>query len=164
MKFNNTYKQFNSVTQILIKGLRDTLKLQEYHATGKLSRSFVGIQERGKNIILNIISNKDYWRVVNDPRVAFSVNRQNIIRWMNTKGLDKRFAGAIFRKLKKGNYGKPYVFWQKGNTLTRKNFAGIVASEESQRVANELAPAIGKDVAEMMRKEFRKIKPTAETS
>jgi hypothetical protein len=48
--------------------------------------------------------------------------------------------------------------------LTRRNFAGIVASEESKTVANELAPAIGKDVAEMMRKEFSKIKPTAEIS
>ena len=78
--------------------------------------------------------------------------------------LDKRFAGAIYRKLKKGNYGKPYVYWKKGNTLTRKNFAGIVASDESMTVAKELAPAIGKDVANMIRKELRKIKPTAQIS
>jgi len=60
MRFTNTYKSFSSVSQILIKGLRDALKLQEYHATGKLSRSFVGIQENGKKLILNIISNKKF--------------------------------------------------------------------------------------------------------
>ena len=48
MKFTNTYKRFSNVSQILIKGLRDALKLQEYYATGKLSRSFVGIQEKAE--------------------------------------------------------------------------------------------------------------------
>jgi hypothetical protein len=32
------------------------------------------------------------------------------------------------------------------------------------KVAEELAPAIGDDVADMIRKEFKKIKPTAEIS
>ena len=107
MKFNNTYKQFNNVSKIIIKGLRKQLLLQEYYSTGKLSRSFTGVQEKisGDNIILNITSSKDYWRVVNNPKVAFSVNRQNIIRWMNKKGLDTDFAGRIIARLKRGVYG-----------------------------------------------------------
>ena len=101
IKYNNTYKSFGSVSKLIIKDLRGQLRLQEYHATGKLSRSFTGVQQKGKNLILNITSSKDYWRVVNDPRVAFSVNKQNIIRWMNTKGLDSRFAQAVYKRLKR---------------------------------------------------------------
>ena len=163
IKYYNTYKSFGSVTKLIIKDLRGQLRLQEYHATGKLSRSFTGVQQKGKNLILNITSSKDYWRVVNDPKVAFSVNRQNIIRWMNTKGLKKRYAEAIYARLKRGVYAnrkangrEDYVYWQHGNKLTRSNFAGIVAKENSQKVAQQLAPAIGKDVAEMIRKQINK--------
>jgi hypothetical protein len=164
IKYKNTYKSFNSVSKLIIKELKNQLRLQEYYATGKLSRSFSGVQqEKRNNLILDITSSKDYWRVVNDPRVAFSVNKQNIIRWMNTKGLDKRFATAIYRRLQRGVYGNKkangrenYVYWKRGNTLTRSNFAGIVAKENSQKIAEELAPAIGSDVAEMIRREINK--------
>ena len=154
MNFKNTYKQFGVITNLIIKGLRQQLSSQEYHATGKLSRSFTGVSEKLKNdnIILNITSNKDYWRVVNDPRVAFSVNKQNIVRWMNTKGLDKNFANAVYKRL------------ARGNSLQRSNFAGIVALEESNKVAQELAHSIGEDVADMIREEIRKIKPKAQIS
>jgi len=173
MNFKNTYKQFNNVSKIIIKGLRKQLLLQEYYSTGKLSRSFTGVQEKisGDNIILNITSSKDYWRVVNNPKVAFSVNRQNIIRWMNKKGLDTDFAEAIYARLKRGVYANKkangrenYVYWQHGNTLTRSNFAGIVAKENSQKIGEQLAQSIGDDVADMIRKELRKIKPTAQIS
>lgn len=163
MKFNNTYKSFGGVSKLIIKELRNQLRLQEYYATGKLSRSFSGVQSKGKNLILDITSSKSYWKVVNDPKVAFSVNRQNIIRWMNTKGLDRRFAEAIYARLKRGVYANKkangrenYVYWKHGNTLTRSNFAGIVAKENSKSVVEKLAPAIGKDVAEMIRKQINK--------
>lgn len=71
IKYNNTYKSFGSVSKLIIKDLRGQLRLQEYHATGKLSRSFTGVQQKGKNLILNITSSKDYWRVVNDPKLLF---------------------------------------------------------------------------------------------
>ncbi len=163
MKFNNTYKEFTKISKLIIKDLRSQLKEQKHIASGKLSRSFTGVQQKGKNLILNITSSKDYWRVVNDPKVAFSVNRKNIIRWMNTKGLKKRYAEAIYARLKRGVYAnikangrEDYVYWQHGNKLTRSNFAGIVAKENSQKVAQQLAPAIGKDVAEMIRKQINK--------
>ncbi len=173
MNFKNTYKQFNNVSKIIIKDLRNQLKEQKHIASGKLSRSFTGVQEKisGDNIILNITSSKDYWRVVNNPKVAFSVNRQNIIRWMNKKKLNTDFAGRIIARLKRGVYGNKksngrenYVYWQHGNTLTRSNFAGIVAKENSQKIGEELAQSIGDDVADMIRKELRKIKPTAQIS
>ena len=155
IKYNNTYKSFGSVSNLIIKELRKQLKLQEYYATGKLSRSFSGVQSKGKNLILDITSSKHYWTVVNDPRVAFSVNKQNI------KGLDRRFAEAIYKRLKKGIYAnrranrrEDYVYWKHGNTLQRSNFAGIVAKENSKKIAIELAPAIGNDVAEMIRKQI----------
>ena len=173
MNFKNTYKQFGVITNLIIKGLRKQLSIQEYYSTGKLSRSFTGVSEKLKNdnIILNITSSKDYWKVVNDPRVAFSVNKQNIVRWMNTKGLDKNFASAVYKRLARGVYGnmkangkENYVYWKHGNTLTRSNFAGIVAKENSQKIGEELAQSIGDDVADMIRKELKKIKPTAQIS
>ncbi len=156
-KFKNTYKSFGNISNLIIKELKKQLKLQKHYATGKLSNSFAGTQEqKGQDLILNITSSKDYWRVVNDPKVAFTVNKQNIIRWVNTKGLDRRYAHAIYRRLKQGKYGKPYVYWEEGNRITRTNFAGIVAKENSQKVAEQLAPAIGSDVAEMIRKQINK--------
>ena len=154
------------VTTLLIKGLKSQLKLQEYYATGKLNRSFAGVISKGKNLILDVTSSKHYWRVVNDPKVAFSVNKQNIIRWMNTKGLDKKYAEAIYRRLKSGIYankkanGKEnYRYWSYGNSLQRSNFAGITAKENSAKVAQELAPSIGKDVADMISEQIKKNNP-----
>lgn len=173
MYLKNTYKQLKQVSNIIIKGLRKQLLLQEYYSTGKLSRSFTGVQEKvsGDNLILNITSSKDYWRVVNNPKVAFSVNKQNIIRWMNKKGLDKNFASAVYKRLARGVYGnlkangrENYVYWKHGNTLTRSNFAGIIAKEKSNQIGQELAQSIGDDVANMIRQEIKKLKPTAQIS
>ena len=167
MKLKHTSKKLGKVTNLLIKGLKSQLRLQEYYATGKLSRSFAGTISKGKDLVLDVTSSKHYWRVVNDPKVAFSVNKQNIIRWMNTKGLDKKFAQAVYNRLKKGIYanrkanGKQnYIYWEHGNTLTRSNFAGITAKENSAKVAQELAPSIGKDVADMIAAQIKKNNPT----
>jgi len=168
IKLNHTSKSLNKVTNLIIKGLKSQLRLQEYYATGKLNRSFAGTISKNKNLVLDITSSKHYWRVVNDPRVAFSVNKQNIIRWMNTKGLDKKFAQAVYNRLNKGIYGnkkangrKDYVYWKHGNTLTRSNFAGITAKENSSKVAQVLALSIGKDVAEMIATQIKKNNPKA---
>ena len=165
-KFKHTSKSLGKVTNLLIKGLQSQLRLQEYYATGKLNRSFAGTISKGKNLILDVTSSKHYWRVVNDPKVAFSVNKQNIIRWMNTKGLDKKYAEAIYRRLKSGIYankkanGKEnYRYWSYGNSLQRSNFAGITAKENSAKVAQELAPSIGKDVADMISEQIKKNNP-----
>lgn len=166
-KFKHTSKSLGKVTNLLIKGLQSQLRLQEYYATGKLNRSFAGTISKGKNLILDVTSSKHYWRVVNDPKVAFSVNKQNIIRWMNTKGLDSKFAQAVYNRLKKGIYGNSrangkqnYIYWEHGNTLKRSNFAGITAKENSAKVAQELAPSIGKDVADMIAAQIKKNNPT----
>tara|TARA_R110002167_G_scaffold2000_2_gene10303 strand:+ start:6289 stop:6816 length:528 start_codon:yes stop_codon:yes gene_type:complete len=171
IKFKHTSKKLGQAANLLIKGLKSQLRLQEYYATGKLNRSFAGTINKTKNLILDITSSKHYWRVVNDPKVAFSVNKQNIIRWMNTKGLNKKFAQAIYLRLKRGIYanrkanGKEnYVYWQHGNTLTRSNFAGITAKENSAKVAQELAPAIGKDVANMIAAQIKKNNPKTNVS
>ena len=140
MNFKNTYKEFNKISKLIIKGLRQQLLLQEYYSTGKLSRSFTGVQEKisGDNLILNITSSKDYWRVVNDPKVVY---------------------GNM-----KANGKENYIYWQHGNTLTRSNFAGIVAKEKSNQIGQELAQSIGEDVADMIREEIKKFKPTAQIS
>ena len=171
MKLKHTSKKLGKVTNLLIKGLKSQLRLQEYYATGKLSRSFSGTISKVKDLVLDVTSSKHYWKVVNDPKVAFSVNKQNIIRWMNTKGLDEEFAQAVYNRLKKGIYanikanGKQnYIYWEHGNTLTRSNFAGITAKENSAKVAQELAPAIGEDVADMIRSQIRKNNPKARVS
>jgi len=171
IKFKNTSKKLGKVTNLLVKGLKSQLRLQEYYATGKLSRSFAGTISKKKDLVLDVTSSKHYWRVVNDPRVAFSVNKQNIIRWMNTKGLDKKYAQAIYNRLKSGIYAnrkangkEDYRYWSYGNSLQRSNFAGITAKENSAKVAQELAPAIAEDVADMIRSQIRKNNPKAKVS
>ena len=139
MKFKNTSKKLGKVTNLLVKGLKSQLRLQEYYATGKLSRSFAGTISKAKDLVLDVTSSKHYWRVVNDPRVAFSVNKQNIIRWMNTKGLDKKYAMQIYSRLKSGIYAnrkangkEDYVYWQHGNTLTRSIVVQVVVKGGKQ--------------------------------
>ena len=167
-KLKHTSKSLNKVTNLIIKGLKSQLRLQEYYATGKLNRSFAGTISKNKYLVLDITSSKHYWRVVNDPKVSFSVNKQNIIRWMNTKGLDKKYAQAIYSRLKRGVYAnikangkEDYIYWKHGNTITRSNFAGITAKENSAKVAQVLAPSIGKDVAEMIAVQIKKNNPKA---
>ena len=167
IKFKHTSKKLGKVTNLLIKGLKSQLRLQEYYATGKLSRSFAGTISKNNNLTLDITSSKHYWKVVNDPRVAFSVNKQNIVRWMNTKGLDRKYAEAVYRRLKSGIYAnrkangkEDYRYWSYGNSLQRSNFAGITAKENSAKVAQELAPAIGRDVADMIAAQIKKNNPT----
>ena len=48
-----------------------------------------------------------------------------------------------------------YVRWTEGNNLQRTDFAGITARKYKNKVAIELAPAIGKDVVAMIRKEIK---------
>ena len=166
IEFKNTSKSLGKVTTLLVKGLKSQLRLQEYYTTGKLSRSFSGTISKVKDLVLDVTSSKDYWKVVNDPRVSFSVNKQNIIRWMNTKGLDKKFAQAIYNRLKRGIYAnikangkEDYIYWNHGNSLQRSNFAGITAKENSAKVAQVLAPSIGKDVASMISQQIKKNNP-----
>mgnify|MGYP003144378353 CR=1 FL=1 len=52
-------------------------------------------------------------------------------------------------------YGEPYAYWTEGNNLRRTNFAGYVANKFRKKIANKLAPAIGKDVANMIRKKLK---------
>jgi endonuclease YncB( thermonuclease family) len=162
IKFKHTSKKLGRVTTLIVKGLKSQLRLQEYYSTGKLSRSFAGTISKGKNLVLDITSSKHYWRVVNDPRVAFSVNKQNIIRWMNKKGIDKKAFGGIYARLKqkiyankKANGKEDYRYWTYGNSLQRSNFAGITAKEYSKKVVEELAPSIGRDVADMISSQIR---------
>jgi hypothetical protein len=70
-------------------------------------------------------------------------------------------AVPILRKLKNKGYGKPYSFWTEGNGLRRTDFAGYTANKFKKKVVKELAPAIGKDVAEMIRSQIRKNNPKA---
>ena len=171
MKLKNTNKRLTKVGKIIVKGLRSELANQKHNASGNLSRSIKAIKTNaGKNQILNVIStnNKKYWQVVNNPsKWSFNASKSDIIRWAAKKGIPKA-AYAIYNKLmgskktnRRGFYGRPYVYWTEGNNLRRTDFAGYTARKFKSKVAEQLAPAIGKDVADMIRKELRKIKPTA---
>ena len=52
------------------------------------------------------------------------------------------------------------MYWAEGNSLRRTNFAGYVANKQSKKIASELAPSIGVDVANMIAKEIKKNNPT----
>ena len=73
MKWTNTYKKLNVVGDILIRGLQDTLRLQRHNATGRLSNSFK--KDRKRNALtLNVITNRKYWKIVNNGKAAFKPN------------------------------------------------------------------------------------------
>tara|TARA_B100001758_G_C18405294_1_gene611628 strand:+ start:1811 stop:2338 length:528 start_codon:yes stop_codon:yes gene_type:complete len=173
LSLRKTYKQLGKIGKLVIKGLQEELDFQKHNASTALSKSFkVQLNERKGE--LNIITNKLYWRVVNDKNVAYKVSLRAIENWVRNKGGKggfprdnegiKSVAIRVYNKLKNKFYGKPYVYWTEGNNLRRTDFAGYTAKKYKSKIAKELAPAIGDDVANMIRKQIRKIKPTAQIS
>ena len=170
LNLKHTYKKLSKVGFMIVDGLRQELKDQKHNATKKLSNSLKP-KVVGKSGIMNIITSKLYWKVVNNPEAAYKVNFDAIKKWVKNKGSKggfptddekiKKVAAKVYNKLKNKFYGKPYVYWTEGNNLRRTDFAGYTARKFKSKVAEQLAPAIGKDVADMIRKELRKIKPTA---
>tara|TARA_R110000868_G_scaffold48085_2_gene156753 strand:- start:1816 stop:2301 length:486 start_codon:yes stop_codon:yes gene_type:complete len=160
IKFKNTLKRLGSIGVILRKGLQDELKAQKHNATGRLSG---GLKYHIKDNVLSIISSVSYWKAVNNPSFAKIPNLNAIQSWMNAKNL-KGSAVSILRKLQNKGYGKPYSFWTEGNNLRRTDFAGYTANKFKKKVVKELSPAIGKDVADMIRSQMRKNNPKARVS
>jgi hypothetical protein len=163
LNLKHTYKKLSQVGFMIVEGLRKELEEQKHNASNKLSNSLKPKVE-GKSGIMNIITSKLYWKAVNNPKFAKKANLSQIRKWVTNKGLPISAAGNILNKLLKKGYGKPYVYWTEGNNLRRTDFAGHTARKFKSKVAEELAPAIGDDVADMIRKQIKKIKPKAEIS
>ena len=169
MYLKNTYKKLSKVGFMIVKGLRQELKDQQHNATHKLSNSLKP-KVKGKSGVMDIITSKLYWKAVNNPKAAKKSNIDEIKKWVAVKGLPPSSAYPILEKLntnkktnRKGFYGQPYVYWTEGNNLRRTDFAGHTARKFSAKVAVELAPAIGQDVADMIKKAIKKNIPKAKT-
>ncbi len=155
IKFKKTLKELKVVGQMLKVGLQKELIAQKHNATGRLSR---GLNYKVKGTTLNVMSSVSYWKAVNNPKFAKTPNYNAIASWVrNKKGIESTPAAItrIYAKMLRKGYGKPYVFWTEGNNLRRTNFAGYVANKFKGKVAKELAPSIGKDVASMIREKFK---------
>lgn len=157
LNLKHTYRKLSKVGFMIVKGLRQELVEQKHNATHKLSNSLKP-KVKGKSGVMDIITSKLYWKAVNNPKFAKKYNYDEIKKWVIQKGIDPKAAGRIYNKLKNKGYGQPYVYWTEGNALRRTDFAGHTARKFKSKVAEELAPAVGDDVADMMRKEFNKIK------
>ena len=162
MNLNHTYKKLSQVGFMIVKGLREELVNQKHNATYKLSNSLKP-RVKGKSGVMDIVTSKLYWRAVNNPKAAEKPNLLEIKKWVAAKNLPQSAVGGIFNKLKNMFYGKPYVYWTEGNNLKRTDFAGITAKKYKNKVATELAPAIGKDVVAMIRKEIKQNYKRAKT-
>lgn len=154
MKLKHTTRKLNDFGRTLILAIRKELKQQQHIASGNLLRSFKS--PRAKNGVLNIMSSVAYWKAVNDPKFAKNYNYNEIKKWVISKRIDPKAAGRIYKKLINKGYGKPYVYWSEGNTIERTDFAGIVARNNKEKIAQELAPSIGVDVALMISEQIRK--------
>ena len=154
MKLKHTTRKLNDFGRTLILAIRKELKQQQHIASGNLLRSFKS--PKAKNGVLNIMSSVGYWKAVNDPKFAKNYNYNEIKKWVISKRIDPKAAGRIYKKLINKGYGKPYVYWSEGNTIERTDFAGIVARNNKEKIAQELAPSIGVDVALMISEQIRK--------
>ena len=161
MRWTNTYKRLNIVGDILIRGLQETLKLQKHNATGRLSNSFK--KNRKKNsLIMNVITNRKYWKIVNNGKAAFKPNLGEIFKWVNAKGIKGSGIGqmALAKRIakriqEKGIPSKPYVVWTEGNNLQRTNFAGVTKEKKHKRVVSEIRSGALEDVFQMVKKSIR---------
>ena len=170
MKWRNTYNKLNIVGDILIKGLQDTLRFQKHNATGKLSNSFKKNRRRNA-LTLNVITNRKYWKIVNNGKSAFKPNLEEIYRWvvakgikgsgssknpsaMQQRGIALRIAKNIARK---GIPSKPYVVW------TEANFAGVTKEKKHNQVVNQIQGGLVSDVVRMIKDSIRTNAPNAKT-
>ena len=134
------------------------MKYQKHNATGKLSR---GLRYKVKDNVLSVSSSVSYWNAVNNPKFAGKPNITEIKSWVVSKRIPLSAANAILRKLNKGKkgmssgYGKPYVYWTEGNRINRTDFAGHTARKFKDKIVEELAPSIGRDVADMISSQIR---------
>tara|TARA_R100001460_G_scaffold96535_1_gene138948 strand:+ start:865 stop:1359 length:495 start_codon:yes stop_codon:yes gene_type:complete len=154
MKLTHTTRKLNDFGRTLILAIRKELKQQQHIASGNLLRSFKS--PRAKNGVLNIMSSVAYWKAVNNPKFAKNYNYNELLKWVKLKRIPVSAVGRIINKLKNKGYGKPYVYWSEGNTIERTDFAGIVARNNKEQIAKELAPSIGVDVALMISEQIRK--------
>lgn len=154
MKLKHTTRKLNDFGRTLILAIRKELKQQQHIASGKLLRSFKS--SKAKNGVLNITSSVAYWKAVNNPKFAKKYNYNELLKWVKLKRIPVSAVGRILNKLKNKGYGKPYVYWSEGNTIERTDFAGIVARKNKEKIAQELAPSIGVDVALMISEKIRK--------
>tara|TARA_Y100000004_G_C8810174_1_gene367315 strand:+ start:201 stop:728 length:528 start_codon:yes stop_codon:yes gene_type:complete len=164
-QLKHTKRKLSEIGAMLRKALQDELVIQKHVATGRLSR---GLKYHVRKLVLNINSSVTYWKAVNNPRFAKKPNIEAIKKWVITKGLNPNAAYSIFNRLNKpksgkfsGTYGRrPYIYWKEGNYVPRRtDFAGYVANKQSEKIASELAPSIGIDVANMIAKQIRKNNP-----
>ena len=162
MKWKSTYKKLNAAGDILIKGLQDTLRVQKHNATHKLSNSFRKDRKQ-KSLTINVITNRKYWKIVNNGKAAFKPNLAEIYRWVMVKGIKAAGLGQmgiakrIARRIqKKGIPSKPYVVWTEGNNLKRTDFAGVTKEKKKKEVAKQLTGGVVADVVKMVRSEIRK--------
>ena len=161
MKWKNTHKKLNVVGDILIRGLQDTLRLQRHNATGRLSNSFK--KDRKRNALtLNVITNRKYWKIVNNGKAAFKPNLGEIFKWVNAKGIKGSGIGqmALAKRIakriqEKGIPSKPYVVWTEGNNLQRTNFAGVTKEKKHNQVVNQIQGGVVSDVFQMVKKSIR---------
>ena len=139
IKFKKTLKELKVVGQMLKVGLQKELIAQKHNATGRLSR---GLRHEVKGTTLNVMSSVSYWKAVNNPKFAKTPNYNAIASWARAKKGIKATSASITRiyaKMLRQGYGQPYVFWTKGNSLRRTNFAGYVANKFSKEVAIKLS-------------------------
>jgi hypothetical protein len=162
MKWKSTYKKLNAAGDILIKGLQDTLRVQHHNATGKLSNSFKKDRKQ-KSLTLNVITNRKYWKIVNNGKAAFKPNLAEIYKWVMVKGMKAAGLGQmgiakrIARRIqKKGIPSKPYVVWTEGNNLKRTDFAGVTKEKKKKEVAKQLTGGVVADVVSMIRSEIKR--------
>mgnify|MGYP003649439328 FL=1 len=169
MKWKSTYKKLNVIGDVLIKGLQDTLRVQKHNATHKLSNSFRKDRKQ-KSLTLNVITNRKYWKIVNNGKAAFKPNLNEIEKWvvakrikgsgssgnpsaMQQRGIALRIAKNIERK---GIPSKPYVVWTEGNNLKRTNFAGVTKEKKEKEVTKQLTGGVVADVVSMIRSEIKR--------
>ena len=168
-EMENTYKKLNDAGNVLIKGLQDTLEAQKHNATNALSNSFKKDRKQ-KSLTLNVITNKKYWKIVNNGKAAFKPNVDEIEKWVAAKGLkgsgssgspstmqQRGIALRIAKNIqRKGIPSKPYVVWTEGNNLKRTDFAGVTKEKKKNEVAEELSTGVVKDVISMIRSEIKR--------
>jgi len=170
LNLKHTYKKLSKVGFMIVDGLRQELKDQKHNATKKLSNSLKP-KVVGKSGIMNIITSKLYWKVVNNPEAAYKVNFDAIKKWVKNKGGKggfptddekiKKVAAKVYNKLKNKFYGKPYVYWTEGNNLRRTDFAGYTVRKLKKTIKHEIITGIKQDAVQMIKDNIKKYRPNA---
>lgn len=153
-------KELNLIGKDLVKSIKNELANQRHIATGKLANTTnhkVNVSQTEGNLLIS--SKAKYWRAVNDGTKPHTPPFEDIMQWMDDKGIayaneaeKKQIANAIIRRIEIEGTPTKGSFARTGATF-RRGYLNRSVGSKKQSITRRLQKVIG----DQIKVEFNKV-------